>query len=85
MKLDNVKHMLAEAQKTKDSTLAKRYVWIAQRMCTKNRIRMPRELKRLFCKYCNTYFKKGNYRVRTTGKTVTYTCLECGKCIRIGY
>lgn len=79
-----VKHLFEEAKQATPE-LAKRYVWLARKLCTKSRTRMPKELKRKFCKYCNTYFKAGNYRVRATGKTITYTCKVCWKCIRIGY
>ncbi|MFA6889349.1 MAG: hypothetical protein WC254_07680 [Candidatus Woesearchaeota archaeon] len=81
---NRVNHLFEEAKQA-SSVLAKRYVWLARKLCTKSRTRMPKELKRKFCKYCNTYFKQGNYRVRTTGKTITYTCKECNKIMRIGY
>lgn len=75
----------AEEQKNKPE-LGKRYVFLARKLSSKTKVRIPRELKRRFCKYCNTYFIAGrNYRVRTTGKTITYTCSSCGKWTRIGY
>ena len=81
---NRVQHLFEEAKQASPE-LAKRYIWLARKLCTKSRTRMPRELKRKFCKYCNTYFKNNNYRVRTTGKTISYTCKSCNKIMRIGY
>ena len=76
----------AEGIKSTDPVLASRYVHLARKLSAKAKVRMPRELKRKFCKHCNAFFIPGkNYTVRTTGKTITYTCKICGKITRIGY
>lgn len=76
----------AEAVKNTDPTLASRYVHLARKLSAKAKVRMSRELKRKFCKHCDSYFVPGkNYTVRATGKTVTYSCKNCGKWMRIGY
>ena len=75
----------AEEQKAKPE-LGARYVLFARKLSSKSKIRIPKELKQRFCKHCNPYFIAGkNYTVRTTGKTITYTCKSCGKWTRIGY
>ncbi len=75
----------AEEQRSKPE-LGKRYVFLARKLSSKAKVRIPRELKRKFCKHCNLYFIAGtNYTVRTTGKTITYTCKSCGNWTRIGY
>lgn len=76
----------AEAIKNKRADLAQRYVFLARKLSQKAKIKIPRELKRHYCKHCSAYFIPGkNYRVRTTGKTITYTCKTCGKWMRFGY
>lgn len=35
--------------------LAKRYVELAKNIATRTRTKLPRELKRRFCKHCGTY------------------------------
>ncbi len=65
---------------------AQKLIWQAYKLALKTRTKIPKVLKRQFCKHCFQYFVPGKtYRVRTTGKTVTYTCLNCGKWMRIGY
>jgi ribonuclease P protein subunit RPR2 len=83
-----ISHLFSEAHdvREKDPSLASRYVFLARKLSAKAKVRMRREFKRKFCKHCNSYFVPGkNYTVRTTGKTVTYTCKNCGKWMRIGY
>ena len=76
----------AEAVKNKNITLSQRYVILARKLSLKKKVKIPKELKRRFCKYCYTYFIAGkNYAVRITGKTITYTCKNCGKWMRFGY
>ena len=76
----------AEGVKNTDPVLASRYVHLARKLSAKAKVRMPRAFKRKFCKHCEAYFVAGkNYTVRTTGKTITYTCKNCNKWTRIGY
>ncbi|MFC1801498.1 ribonuclease P protein component 4 [Nanoarchaeota archaeon] len=79
-----VKELFQEAQKTKTKKLANRYVHLARKIAMKARIRMPKELKRQYCKHCYSYLKSGqNARIRTReGKLIIY-CLECKKHSRI--
>ena len=77
--------LFKEADKVfkKDRKLADRYVYIARKIAMKIRIRIPRELKRRFCKHCYSFLKPNiNVRIRNkNGKTVYY-CLECKKFMR---
>ncbi len=76
----------AERIKNRDQIFTSQCVHLARKLSSKAKVPIPRELKRRFCKYCDTYFIPGrNYRVRTTGKTITYTCKSCGKWTRVGY
>lgn len=67
----------------KDKKLANRYVEIARKIAMKYRIKIPKELKRRFCKHCYSFLKPNlNVRIRNReGKTVYY-CLECKKFMR---
>ena len=83
-----IRHLFNEAHEVRitDPSSASRYVFLARKLAAKAKVRIPRELKRQFCKQCNTLFIPGkNYTVRTTGKTISYTCKVCKKITRIGY
>ena len=66
--------------------LAHRYVALARRISLKLRLRIPRELKRMFCKKCNAYWVPGKtVRIRTTQGKLTFTCLLCGNAQRMPF
>ncbi len=86
--LARIQHLFEEAEniKNKNPELAKRYITLVRKLSLKAKIKIPLELKRRFCRHCYAYFIPGkNYTVRTTGKTITYTCKSCGKWMRFGY
>ncbi len=65
-----------------------RYVQLARKIAMRYNIRMPRGLKKKFCKKCYKYLVPGvNCRVRTraTQKSVIIKCLECGNIMRDPY
>jgi len=62
---------------------AKRYGYLIKRISMRNRVKIPRSIKRWICKNCCVVMVPGfNVRVRTRreGKTlrVVTTCLVCG-------
>jgi ribonuclease P protein subunit RPR2 len=64
--------------------LAAKYVKQARRAGMKNQVRIPKELRRHYCRHCFSLFKHGtNVRVRRTPKGIVYTCLQCQKQTRI--
>ncbi len=76
----------AEEMFRRDSKLSDRYVALARKIAMKANMRMPRELKRRFCKHCNSYLKPGvNCRIRTNEGKVVYYCLNCKKFMRYPY
>lgn len=76
----------AEEMFKKNPQLSDRYVTLARKIAMKANMRMPRELKRRFCKHCNGYLKPGvNCRVRTKESKVVYYCLNCKKFMRYPY
>jgi len=71
--------------KAKNSPDSDKLIKKAYKLALKTRTKLPKTLKRRFCKHCFTYFTAKNHSVRITGKTITYTCLNCKKWIRFGY
>ncbi len=65
-----------------------RYVQLARKIAMRYNIRMPKHLKRRFCKKCYRYLVPGkNSEIRTRGeqKAVTVKCMECGNVTRYPY
>ena len=74
---------LADDIFNEDKKLANRYVEIARKIAMRYNVRIPKELKRRFCKYCYSYLKPGiNCVVRVGKKEIRYHCLECGRIMR---
>ena len=70
----------------KDKKLANRYVRLARELSMKYKIRIPSELKRQFCKHCNSYLMPSvNARVRKREGKIAYYCLECKRYMRFPY
>lgn len=55
-----------------------RYAEIAQKISTRNRIRIPLELKYLFCKKCGKFLKAGKNAI--LNKTKAWTEIQCLEC-----
>ncbi len=73
----------AELKFKEESTLSDRYVELARKIGMKYKVRMPRELKRRFCKHCYKYLVPGvNCRVRNTNSKIVYSCFNCKKFMR---
>ncbi len=83
---ERIKKLFQEAEKAfpENPSLSHRYVFLARKIAMKIKTRIPRELKRKFCKHCHKFLMPGtNARIRTReGKLVIY-CLECKKYTRI--
>ena len=63
--------------------LSDRYVELARKIGMKYKVRIPKELKRRFCKHCYKYLMPGNNcRVRITQSKVVYYCMNCRKYMR---
>ena len=81
-----VKKLFEEADKvfSKNPKLANRYVEIARKIAMKVNIKIPKMLKRRFCKHCYHYLKNGvNGRVRIHKSRVIIYCKDCKKYTRI--
>lgn len=79
--LERIKQLFAAAFESKD--LAKRYVIMARKIAMKSNLRLPSNLKRKFCRNCNSFFNSKNSRIRTREGKLIYYCLECKKFTRI--
>lgn len=88
--LERIKILFKQAAEAfgRDPARAHRYVQLARRIAMRYNIRMPRELKRRYCRSCYRFLVPGkNSMVRTTAakKSVTVKCLECGHIMRFPY
>jgi ribonuclease P protein subunit RPR2 len=71
----------AEKEFKKHPERSKRYVELAKKIGMRYNVRIPKNLRRRFCKKCFSYLKPGvNCRVRTSKsrQSVVVTCLVCG-------
>ncbi len=67
-----------------DKALADRYVHLARKIAMKVKLRLPKELKRKYCKFCYAYLRPGvNSRSRIRKGKVIIACLECKKFTRV--
>lgn len=79
-----IKELFNKADEVYPSPLAQRYTTLARKMAMKFKTRLPKELKRKFCKHCYKYLRNGvNSRVRTKNGKVIISCFECKKFTRI--
>jgi len=80
-----VKKLFEEAKSSfsKNPSLSNKYVKLARKTAMKVNLRLPRELKRRFCKHCYSYLVPGkNSRVRIHKSRVIYYCFNCKKYMR---
>ena len=86
--LERISHLFREAKSVfrQDSKLSDRYVELARKIAMKAKVKIPRELKRQFCRNCNSYLVPGiNCSVRLQKSRVIYTCKKCKKVMRFSY
>lgn len=70
---------LAEQEFEKHPERSRRYVELARKISTRNRTRIPKELKEKFCKKCGAYLKKGkNAEIVFENGFERIVCKECG-------
>ena len=78
--LAKIEHLFEMADKnfSKDPKLSNRYVFLARELSSKTQTRIPRGLKRKYCKKCNSYLKSPyNLRIRIQNNKVIYFCKIC--------
>ena len=83
--LEKIKTLFSEAkiQFNENPSLANRYVELAREISMKFKVKIPRELKRKFCKHCYHYIVPNkNCRIRIHKSRVVYSCFDCKKFMR---
>ncbi|HLD15214.1 MAG TPA: ribonuclease P [Candidatus Nanoarchaeia archaeon] len=74
--VERIKILFEQAEKNREKS--KRYVTLARKISTKNKVKIPANLKKRFCKNCNAYLIPGkNCRVRNHKGRMIYQCQEC--------
>jgi len=82
-RIEKLLNLAAEAQE-KNPELARRYVELAWKIKMRYTVRLPKDLKRKFCKKCLSVWIPGKtVRVRIRKGTITWTCLSCGRVWRM--
>ncbi|MCR4368879.1 MAG: ribonuclease P [archaeon] len=69
---------LAEKEFQKHPKRSKRYISLAREIGKKATARFPFELKKKYCKKCNSVFTQTNSETKKTGDLTAIKCLECG-------
>ena len=88
---ERIQILFREAEKAakKDRfKLADRYVELARKIGMRYNVRIPRELKRRFCKYCHAYLypgKTAEVKIDSEKKIVKIKCLKCGGTMNFPY
>lgn len=77
---ERIRILFDEAEKAGDEKLARRYVDLARRIGMRYNVRMPRDLKRRYCRHCRSYLRFGvNAASRVKRGVVTIKCFTCKK------
>ena len=80
---ERIKILFKEAEKTDNLKLKNRYVELARKIGMKYNVKIPKVLKRKYCKYCYKYLVYGKTaQVRVKNKYILVKCLNCGKIMR---
>ena len=84
-RIERLAELAREAARSGSDDLARRYVRRARRVAERNRLPLPKRLRRFSCDRCDAYLSSGrNARVRTRKGHVVITC-ECGEHARYPY
>jgi len=75
---------LAEKEFRKNPERSRRYVELARKIGLRYNVRLPKELKKKFCKECNSLLLPGkSCTMRVVGKRIlTIKCSNCNKIYR---
>jgi len=79
---------LAEKELRRNIERSRRYIELARKIGLRYNVRLPRKLKRKFCKNCNTLLIPGltsRVRMDSKRKLLIVKCLSCQKIYRYPY
>lgn len=83
---ERINILIATALKENDEDIASKQAWLARKIAMRFRIRLPYEIRQLFCKKCKVFMvpgKSSRVRIgRTNIKAIRITCLKCGHTYR---
>jgi len=73
--------------KAGESELAQSHVLLARSVGTRYNVRIPREFRFKYCKYCSSYLtaETGRFRLNSKERTVEVKCLKCGRIMKFSY
>jgi ribonuclease P protein subunit RPR2 len=81
-----IAHALHELKEEDEDNLANAYARLAKKIAMRLRLRLPYEIRQLYCKGCKQFISPGkNARVRigrSNTKAIRITCLKCGHVYR---
>ncbi|MFH1420461.1 MAG: hypothetical protein ABIG30_00675 [Candidatus Aenigmatarchaeota archaeon] len=83
---ERIEILFSEADKRakrKQYELSDRYVKLARRIAMRYNIKLSKDLKRRFCKYCYAYLSPSRRTDRTDKGIKKIKCLKCGRIMRI--
>lgn len=84
-RIERLADLASEAAADCDSERARSYVQRAKRVAERNRVRLPRRVRRFTCDACDAYLRPGkNARVRLQDGHAVVTC-DCGVQARYPY
>lgn len=79
---------LADKELKEHPNRSRRYVELARKIGLRYNVRLPKRLKRRFCKNCNTLLEPGltaETRIDSEEKTIIIKCLNCNKVYKYPY
>jgi ribonuclease P protein subunit RPR2 len=79
---------LAEKEFKKHPERSRRYIELARKIGLRYNVRLPKQLKRKFCKNCNSLLLPGvtsRIRIDSKNKILNIKCLKCEKIYRYRY
>jgi len=84
-RIERLASLAAEATREDDVERGRSYVRTARQIAQRQRLTLPREVRRWTCDRCDAYLIPGkNARVRTQDGHVVVTC-DCGEIARYPY
>lgn len=82
---ERIQILFDEAEKA-DPKLARRYVELARKIGMRYNVRIPRDLKRKYCKHCHAFLRFGANAKHSVRKgVVTIKCFSCNKTMHYPY
>jgi ribonuclease P protein subunit RPR2 len=75
-----------EAEAGEDG-LAGRHVKLARAIGMRYNVRIPKDLRGRYCKYCSAYFTSKSFRTRINSaeRNIEVKCVKCGRIMKFRY